>query len=324
MTTAAPASMSVVATGREQVKGIHVSHEFFPLFGVPVTLGRPFTAEEDRPRGPNVVLISDGLWHRRFGADPSITGRSILLGREPYTIIGVVGPGFSFGSTPDLLLPFQADPESVQGAHYFSAAARLKPGVGVVSANAALALAAEEFKRKFPGGIGPKMTFGVLPMQETMVRDVRGALYILLGAVGFVLLIACANVASLQLARASVRSREIAIRTAIGAGRWRIIRQLLTESVVLAAVGGVLGLILGFAGVRALVAINPGDIPRIRNRRCKMGIADGFERTRIYAGVVVGDRNRIRSVPGDPGIAHGSACDAQGNGVANGNHAAPE
>jgi putative ABC transport system permease protein len=247
----------------EQVKGIHVSHEFFRLFGVPVTMGRAFTAEEDRPRGPNVVLISNGLWHRRFGGDPAIAGKSVLLGREPYTIIGVIGPGFSFGSTPDLLLPFQADPESVQQAHYFTAAARLKPGVGVVSANAALALAAQEFKRKFPDAMGPKMSFGVLPMQETMVRDVKSALYILLGAVGFVLLIACANVASLQLARASVRSREIAIRTAIGAGRWRIIRQLLTESVVLAVGGGVLGLILGFVGVRALVAINPGDIPRI-------------------------------------------------------------
>jgi putative ABC transport system permease protein len=247
----------------EQVKCIHVSHEFFRLFGVPVTMGRAFTAEEDRPRGPNVVLISNGLWHRRFGGDPAITGKSVLLGREPYTIIGVLGPGFSFGSTPDLLLPFQADPESAQQAHYFTAAARLKPGVGVVSANAALALAAEQFKSKFPGSLGPKMSFGVLPMQETMVRDVKSALYILLGAVGFVLLIACANVASLQLARASVRSREIAIRTAIGAGRWRIIRQLLTESVVLAVGGGLLGLILGFVGVRALVAINPGDIPRI-------------------------------------------------------------
>jgi putative ABC transport system permease protein len=247
----------------EQVKGIHVSHEFFRLFGVPIALGRAFTAEEDRPRGPSLVVISDGLWHRRFGADPNIVGRSILLGREPYTIIGVTGAGFSFESSPDLLLPFQADPDSTQQAHYFSAAARLKPGVGVAAANAALDLAAQEFKRKFPGNLGPKMTFGVQPIEETVVRDVKTALYILLGAVGFVLLIACANVANLQLARASVRSREIAIRAAIGAGRGRIIRQLLTESVLLAAAGGVLGLILGFAGVRALVAVNPGNIPRI-------------------------------------------------------------
>jgi putative ABC transport system permease protein len=249
----------------EQVKGIHASHQFFRLFGVPITLGRAFTADEDRPRGPRLVLISDGLWHRRFGADPNIAGKPISLGREPYTILGVLGPGFSFGSSasPDLLLPFQADPDSTQQVLYFSAAARLKPGIGVAAANAALDLTAQEFKRKFPGTLGPKTTFGVQLMQETVVHDVKTALYILLGAVGFVLLIACANVANLQLARASVRSREIAIRAAIGAGRARIIRQLLTESVVLAACGGTLGLILGFAGVRALVAVNPGDLPRI-------------------------------------------------------------
>ena len=247
----------------EQVKGIHVSHEFFRLFGVPITLGRAFTADEDRPRGPNVVVISDGLWHRRFGADPDMIGKPISLGREAYTILGVMGPGFSFDSSPDLLLPFQADPDSTQQVLYFPVAGRLKPGIGVAAANAALGLAAQEFKRKFPNAIGPKTTFGVQPISETVVRDVKTALYILLGAVGFVLLIACANVANLQLARASVRSREIAIRAAIGAGRLRIIRQLLTESVLLAACGGLLGAIIGFAGVRALVAVNPGNIPRI-------------------------------------------------------------
>lgn len=247
----------------EQVKGIHVSHEFFRLFGVPIPIGRAFNAGEDRPRGPNVVVISDGLWHRRFAADPNIAGKTILLGGEPYTILGVTGPGFTFTSSPDLLLPFQADPDSAQHAVYFSAAARLKPGVGPASANAALDLAAQEFRRKFPGILGPKVTFGVEPIQETIVHDVKKALYILLGAVGFVLLIACANVANLQLARASVRAREFAIRAAIGASRWRLARQLLTESVLLGAGGGVLGLIIGFAGVRALVRWNPGNIPRI-------------------------------------------------------------
>ena len=247
----------------EQVKGIHVSHEFFRLFGVSIPVGRAFNDEEDRPRGPNVVVISDGLWHRRFAADPKIAGKTILLGGEPYTILGVMGSGFTFISSPDLLLPFQADPDSTQQAVYFSAAARLKPGVGVATANAALDLAAQEFKRKFPGTLGPRMTFGVEPIQQTIVHDVRKALLILLGAVGFVLLIACANVANLQLARASVRVREIAIRAAIGASRWRLVRQLLTESILLGAGGGVLGLILGFAGVRALVRLNPGNIPRI-------------------------------------------------------------
>src|SRR6202043_3393181 len=114
------------------------SYEFFRLFGVPIELGRPFSADEDRPRGGNVVLISDGLWHGRFGADPNIAGETISLGRNPYIILGVLGPAFSFNPSPDLLLPFQADPSSNQQAHYFSTAARLKPGVGVQAANAAL------------------------------------------------------------------------------------------------------------------------------------------------------------------------------------------
>lgn len=247
----------------EQVKGIHVSHEFFDLFGAPVILGRTFTADEDRPRGGKVVVLSNGLWHRRYGSDKSVIGSALSLGGEPYTIIGVIGSNFSFDPAPDLYLPFQADPNSTQHAHYFQVAARLKPGIGVQTVNASLNLAAEEFRRKFPGALGPNATFAVEPMQHIVVRNVRTALFILLGAVGFVLLIACANVANLQLVRASVRSREIAIRAAIGAGRGRIIRQLLTESVVLSVIGGLLGLILGVAGVRALLAASPGNIPRI-------------------------------------------------------------
>ncbi|HEY2018726.1 MAG TPA: ABC transporter permease [Bryobacteraceae bacterium] len=247
----------------EQVKGIHVSYEFFSLFGAPVALGRTFLADEDRPRGGHVAVLANGLWQRRFGSDPAIVGKSLSMGGEAYTIVGVIGAGFGFDPSPDLYLPFQADPNSSQQAHYFRSAARLKPGVSLQAAKAALALAAEEYKRKFPGTMGPNSGFTVEPMQETLVRNVRPALLILLGAVGFVLLIACANVANLLLARASVRSREIAIRVAMGAGRGRIIRQLLTESVLLSLSGGLLGLALGALGARALLALNPGNIPRI-------------------------------------------------------------
>ena len=194
-----------------QVKGIHVSYEFFRLFGAPVVLGRTFTRDEDSPHGEHVVVLSDGLWKSRYGSDPSVLGRTIPLGGEPYTIIGVIGPNFIFDPSPDLYLPFQADPDSIQQAHYFGAAARLKPGIGIETARAALKLAAEEFKRRFPGAMGPNNSFTVEPLQETIVRNVRPALLILLGAVGFVLLIACANLANLQLVRATVRSREIAI-----------------------------------------------------------------------------------------------------------------
>jgi putative ABC transport system permease protein len=135
----------------EQVQGIHVSREFFSLFGAPVTLGRTFTSDEDRPRGGHLVVLSDGFWHRRFGSDPTVIGRAISLGNEPYTIIGVISGKFSFDPAPDLYLPFQADPNSTQHAHYFRVAARLKPGVNIKSANAALDLAAEEFKSRYPG-----------------------------------------------------------------------------------------------------------------------------------------------------------------------------
>jgi putative ABC transport system permease protein len=247
----------------EQLKGIHVSNEFFRLFGAQLTLGRTFSAAEDRPRGGNVVVLSNGLWQRHFGADPNIIGKGVTLGGEAYTIIGVLAPGFSYDPPADIYLPFQADPNSVQQAHFFGAAGRLKPGISLGAAQAALKLAAEEFRRKFPNNIGPRQSFTVMPLHERIVRDVRTALFILLGAVGFVLLIACANVANLLLVRATGRAREIAIRAAIGAGRGRIVRQLLTESVLLSVIGGAFGVILGAAGVRALLALNPGNIPRI-------------------------------------------------------------
>ena len=246
----------------EQLRGIHVSYQFFELFGARTVLGRTFTAEEDLPRGGNVVILSHGLWERRFGADPAVTGKGISLGGELYTIVGVLAP-FDFDPPADLYLPFQADPNSTNQGHYFRVAARLKPGITLGQAKADLNLAAQEFRRMYPNAIGPNNSFGVESMQELEVRNVRTALLVLLGAVGFVLLIACANVANLLLARATGRSREIAIRAALGAGRARIIRQLLTESVLLSVAGGILGLVVGVAGVRALLAINPGDIPRI-------------------------------------------------------------
>jgi putative ABC transport system permease protein len=248
----------------EQLKGVHVSASYFPLFGAGMVAGRAFSEEEDRPGGAKLVVISNGLWRRRFAADPGIVGKTIDLGGEPYLVTGVLAATFSSDPPSDIYLPLQADPNSADQAHYLRAAARLKPGVTLAQAQAAMKQAAEEYKRKFPGvGMGPKDGFTAEPLRDTVVGDVRKALLILLGAVSMVLLIACANVANLLLVRATMRKREIAIRAAIGAGRGRIIRQLLTESVLLSLAGGVLGLILGYFGVRALLAINPGNIPRI-------------------------------------------------------------
>ena len=258
----------------EQVQGIHVSADYFRLFGAPVALGRTFTAEEDRPHGGHVVVLSDGLWKRRFGADPQMIGKSISLGGEPYTVVGILGPAFVTDPVADLWMPFQFDPNSNDQAHYFLAAGRLKPGVTLAMAKAQLQIAANQFRAKYPGGMvmGPKDGFSAELLQDSIVSDVRSSLLILVGAVSFVLLIACANVANLLLVRATGRRREIAIRAALGAGRGRIVRQLLTESVVLALAGGVLGLLLGVLGVRALLAVSPGNIPRIGEHGSAVGV----------------------------------------------------
>ena len=247
----------------EQAKGIHVSAGYFRVFGAPVEVGRTFTEEEDRPGGPKVTVISNGLWRNRYGGDPQLVGKTILLGNEPYTVIGVLGRGFTTDPPAEIWLPVQADPNTTDQAHYLAAAARLKPGVTLERAQSAMKLAAEEFRRKFPDKLDPHESATAEPLRDTVVGDVRSLLLILLGAVGLVLLIACANVANLLLARATIRKREIALRAALGAGRGRIIAQLLTESLMLSFAGGVLGLVLGYWGVRALLAINPGDIPRI-------------------------------------------------------------
>jgi len=247
----------------EQVKGIHASADYFGVFGAPVEIGRTYTLEEDRAGGPKVVVISNGLWRNRYGGDPGLVGKSILLGNEAYTVVGVLGRGFTTDPPADVWIPVQADPNSTDQAHYLSSAARLKPGVTIEQAKNSMKLAAEEFRQKFPGKLDAKESATVAPLRDTVVGDVRTALLILLGAVALVLLIACANVANLLLARATIRKREIALRAALGAGRQRIISQLLTESLLLSLAGGILGLVLGYLGVRGFLAINPGDIPRI-------------------------------------------------------------
>ena len=261
----------------EQVDTAHVSAGFFRLFGAPVAAGRTFAAAEDLPNGPHVAVLSQGFWKRRFGGDPAVVGRKLSLNGEPHEVIGVLGPFDTEAiqaptGPPEIWLPFQIDPNSVMQGHFFMAAARLKPDVTIAAANAQLQQAADEFRQTFPTALGRQGGFAVGPMQEIIVRNVRSSLWVLVGAVGFVLLIACANVANLLLVRASVRTREIAIRAAIGAGRGRIIRQLLTESLVLAAMGGVLGLVVGLFAIRALLAVNPGSIPRIGAEGSAVGI----------------------------------------------------
>ena len=248
----------------EQVQGMHVSADYFALFGAPLAAGRTFTAVEDSPNGGHVVVLNYGLWKRRFGGKPNIIGSTLQIDGQPYLIVGVVGRGFETDTPADLWVPYQFDLNSVDMAHFFTVAARLKPGVSVAQANAQLRLAADQYRRTYGAdALPPEEGFSIISLQESMIGDTRTPLLVLLGAVGLVLLIACANVANLLLARASSRKRELATRAALGAGRGQIIRQLLTESLVLSLTGGVLGLILGFVGVRLLLRINPGDLPRL-------------------------------------------------------------
>lgn len=248
----------------EQVQGVHVSADYFAMLGAPMVAGRTFTSAEDSPNGGHVTVLSYGLWKSRYGDDPHVVGSTIQLDGQPYVIVGVIGSSFVTDTPTDLWVPFQFDLTSQDMAHYFTVAARLRPGVTISQANAQLRLAADEYRRLYgKDSLPPNGGFDVVSLQESMIGDTRFPLLVVLGSVGFVLLIACANVANLLLARASMRKREFATRAALGAGRGQIIRQLLTESLTLSLIGGGLGLLLGFFGVRFLLAISPGDIPRI-------------------------------------------------------------
>jgi predicted permease len=247
----------------QQIKGVHVSADYFKVFGASPMLGRTFTAAEDSPNGPKAALISESLWRTRFGSDPNILNRTIVLNSEPYPIIGVIPGSFIADPPAQVWIPLQADPNSVNQGHYLAVAARLKPGITATQAQAEMQPIGERFRRMYPKMMDKNEGVAVTPMREAKVRDIKSALYILLAAVAFVLLIACANVANLLLARSAARQREFAIRAAVGASRWRVVRQLLTESVLLSATGGVLGLLLGVLGVRGLLLLVPGDIPRL-------------------------------------------------------------
>lgn len=260
----------------QQLPTARVNAEFFHLFRAPLARGRTFNIAEDRFGGPHVVVLSYGLWSERFGKNPRIIGQAILLSGEPYTVVGILGPGFNseqFDEPPEAWIPYQMDPNSTDGDCYCSVIARLKPGITLGMANVRLKVVAQDYLRAFPGPPTPRFGFVVAPLRDTMVGDVRPLLSILLVAVGFVLLIACTNVASLLLVRANGRQHEIAIRAALGASRGRLIRQLIAESALLSLAGGACGLAIGLGGIHAILrsyptnplmaSLNVVNIPRI-------------------------------------------------------------
>ena len=249
----------------ERLTGLRVSASYFPLLGISPLQGRGFLPGDTAPGAPDVVLLSEGLWRSRFGADPKILGRAVSLDQRPYVVVGVMPAGIAFPtSVEQLYLPLVIGAEQLRqtGNHRLSVVGRLKPGVGLAQAASDMQAIAQRLETVRPHS-NQGWSVDLAPLGERLVANARPSVLLLFGAVGFVALVACANVANLLLARAARRQREIAVRAAVGAGRLRLVRQLLSESLLIALLGGALGLMVAFWGVQALVLLLPAGIPRL-------------------------------------------------------------
>src|SRR6201995_841608 len=261
----------------ERVGTIRVSSSLLPMLGQRAALGRLFVPDEDLPGRTATALLSYGTWARRFGSNPTLLGTKVMLNGVPYEIVGVMPRSFSLprevmptldgAEQAEILLPLPLPANAAQNRDHedYNIIGKLKPGVSVEQAQAEMNTITARLRQQFPEVYPPNggLTFGIVPLLEQVVGNVRRTLYLLLGAVGFVLLIACVNLANLQLSRAMARQKEIAVRTALGATRARIVRQLLTESVLLAFVGGSLGIAIAFLALHWVRLLGPQSVPRM-------------------------------------------------------------
>lgn len=256
----------------ERLSGVPVSDNFFDVLGVRPMLGRTFTPEECAWNGPKAVMLAHGFWERRFNADPSIVGRALTINNEPHTVVGVLPASFDFGSVfaPgshfDLYFPFPLAEQTNRWGNTMAMIGRLKPGVTPQAAHEEVKAIAAQLTAEYAG---QRNGFGgnVKPLRDQVSGRIRLAVWVLAGAVGMVMLIVCANLSSLLLARTAARQKEIAIRTALGAGRWRLVTQALTEGMVLSCSGAILGLVLAVVGTRALAGLEAVSIPLLREVR---------------------------------------------------------
>ncbi len=287
----------------ERVLAAPVTHDFFAVFGVPPRLGRTFTAQEDQPAAEPVVVISDALWRNRLGSDPAVLQRTLHLSGRAFKVIGVMPAGFDPTlSQEELWLPIAFTPaeRSQHDNHFLDVLGLLQPHASPAAAQAELSVAMRHLAQRYPDANYGRTGVRIQPLAEYLIGSYRRRLLVLLGAVGLVLLIACANVASLLLARGSGRAHELAIRAAVGAGASRIVRQLLGESAVLALAGGALGLAFAEAAVRLLLPLAPAGIPRLGETRIDASVLLFTLLVSLAASLLFGMAPALRSARQDP------------------------
>jgi predicted permease len=298
----------------EPLVGEQVTYEYFQVLGITPALGRGFSAADDVPNAPRVAVIGDGLWKRRFGGDRNVIGQTVTLSGEPHEIIGVLPPEFRpivATREGEIWRPMRLNrANAARGAIILRVVGRLADEVPLDRAQAAASALARRIEAEHPDS-NAKVGFNLQPLHDRVVGDVRPGLLALLGAVAFVLLIACANIANLLLARGSSRSRELAVRLALGAGRARVVRQLLTESLLLAAIGGVAGLLLGVWAVDALVAVAPANAPQVGTIGLDATVLAFAASITLGTGVVFGLAPALQSAGGD--LTHSLKDGGRGN-----------